>query len=80
MEKAITSLPKENFTKPAAVKDINPVLLGQFPKTDEPHSILHYINRKDPLGPPPQDPNNDPLYPFFEEGIKNWLSLSKTTP
>src|SRR3989344_2836369 len=74
MEKLLTSHPVENFTKPNVVQNINPVLLGEFPQTDPPHSILHYIDKSNPLGPPPQNPSNDPLYFFWEEGVKNYLS------
>ncbi len=73
MERLITSRPKETFVKPEPIQNINPILLGQFPPEDQPHSILHYIDRSDPLGPPPQNPNQDPLYLFWEESIKSWL-------
>ncbi len=38
------------------------------------HSILHYVDRADPLGSPPQDPNSDPYYEQWETGIKNWIA------
>ncbi len=72
MEKLLTSHPIENFTKPDLIQNINPILLGQFPAGDPPHSILYYINKDNPLGPAPQNPNDDILYPFWEEGIKKW--------
>ena len=73
MEKLLKSRPAETFTKPSAMQGINPVLLGQFPPDQEPHSILHYIDKNNPLGAPPQNPAQDPLYPFLEESIKNWI-------
>ncbi len=36
------------------------------------HSILHYINKKDPLGPVPNNPENDPQYVIWEEAIEKW--------
>jgi 1A family penicillin-binding protein len=36
------------------------------------HSILHYVNRNDPLGPPPTDPNIDPQYKYWEYGVQQW--------
>ena len=45
-----------------------------------PHCILHYVNREDPLGPSPENPNNDPLYKNWEEGVQTWFKKnSKAT-
>ncbi len=74
MEKLLKSNPVENFIKPDPIQNINPILLGQLPTGDPPHSILHYISKDNPLGPPPQNPENDPMYFFWEEGIKNWIA------
>ena len=79
MEKLLESHPVENFTKPDQIQNINPILLGSLPAGDPPHSILHYINKEDPLGPTPTDPNNDPMYPFWETAIQNWISNKSTT-
>ena len=65
--------PQENFTKPNLVQNTNPILLGQFPKGDAPHSILYYIDKDKPLVTIPQNSSTDLMLPFFEEAIKNWL-------
>ncbi|MFH1890949.1 MAG: transglycosylase domain-containing protein [Candidatus Kuenenbacteria bacterium] len=36
------------------------------------HSILHYVNKNNILGPVPEHPENDPNYETFEQGIKKW--------
>jgi len=36
------------------------------------HSILHYINKEDPLGPAPDSPEIDPQYLIWEEAINKW--------
>ncbi|MFA5155683.1 MAG: penicillin-binding protein [Patescibacteria group bacterium] len=38
------------------------------------HSILYYVNKDDPLGPPPADPAADPQFSLWEEAIKNWAA------
>jgi 1A family penicillin-binding protein len=43
------------------------------------HSILHYIDKDNPLGPTPVDPNRDPQYSRWEEGIKKWMEKNKIT-
>ncbi len=36
------------------------------------HTILHYIDRNDPMGPPPYAPGNDPQYANWEYGVQRW--------
>ena len=80
MEKLLTSKAPENFTKPTYLQNTNPILLGQLPPGEAPHSILHYIDKDDPIAPPPQNPNQDPMYIFWEEGIKNWINSQGILP
>lgn len=75
MEKMLEEYPVERFTKPDLPSNINPVLLGQLP-LDEPHSILYYIDKSNPLGPPSQNPGNDPMYFLWEEAVKNWFFIA----
>lgn len=77
MEKVLSQKPQEDFTKPE-ISSSNPILLGQLPPGDPPHSILHYIDRSNPTGPAPQDPMKDPMYLFWEEGIRIWLTPPAT--
>ena len=74
MEKLLATHPVEKFTKPEAIININPVLLGQFPENPS-HSLLHYINKNNPLGSAPQNPASDPMYFFWEAAIQNWLGV-----
>ena len=37
------------------------------------HSILHYVDKNNPQGPAPANPNIDPQYSRWEEGIRKWL-------
>ncbi len=39
----------------------------------QPHSILHYVNKDDPQGPAPEDPNSDPQYAIWEAAIQDWV-------
>lgn len=40
------------------------------------HSILHYIDKNNPLGPPPANPSLDPQYQNWEEAIAGWAMES----
>ncbi len=75
MQKLLSLHPAQNFTAPDPLQSPNPILLGQFPAGDPPHSILYYIDKSNPLGPPPQNPAQDPMYPFFEAAVQNYLGI-----
>lgn len=36
------------------------------------HNILHYVNKRDPLGPLPTNPAADPQYTNWEYGVQQW--------
>lgn len=75
MEKLLTSHPVENFTKPdPAPAGTKPVLLGQYPPQDPPHSILYYIDKNNPTGPAPTNPGADPMYPLWEAAVQNFTA------
>ncbi|HAO64872.1 TPA: hypothetical protein DCQ44_02720 [Candidatus Taylorbacteria bacterium] len=38
------------------------------------HSLLYYVNRGDPLGPPPSNPGNDSQFQSWEYGVRNWFA------
>lgn len=37
------------------------------------HSLLHYVDPADPLGPPPANPAQDDQYAAWEAGIADWI-------
>ncbi len=41
------------------------------------HSILHWVNKSDPLGPFPSNPAEDPQYAYWEYGVQNWYNTYK---
>lgn len=38
----------------------------------DPHCILHYVDKSDPLGPSPEDPAQDPQYELWESRVRKW--------
>jgi penicillin-binding protein 1C len=38
------------------------------------HSILYWVDKDDPLGPPPADPNADPQFKSWEYGVRLWAA------
>ena len=41
-------------------------------KFNQNHDILFYIDKNNPTGPPPQNPASDPMFQFWEDGVKKW--------
>ena len=44
------------------------------------HSILHWVDRNNPLGPTPYDPTRDPQYPYWEYAVRKWVSQNNMLP
>lgn len=42
------------------------------------HSVLHYINKNDPLGDAPQNPGDDSQYYNWEAALRDWITENKT--
>ncbi len=42
----------------------------------EPHDTLYWIDRRDPAGPPPERPGEDPQYPNWETAFSRWWAAS----
>ena len=76
MEYALTSYPKAGFEKPILIPTGKSVLDGEIIE-DNPHSILYYVNKDNPLDEYPEDPTLDPQYLWWEKGIENWLSIEE---
>jgi membrane peptidoglycan carboxypeptidase len=77
IHKVISANPVENFNSPSAITDRKPVLLGQLQPGDI-NTILYYVDKNNPLGPPPQNPASDPQYSPWQIGINNWLIKNPT--
>jgi 1A family penicillin-binding protein len=58
-----TEYTPENYIKEVTFKDY--------------HSILHYVDKNDPLGDDPADPEEDPQYRPWEEGVQRWMEENK---
>ncbi|MEX2144968.1 MAG: PBP1A family penicillin-binding protein [Candidatus Spechtbacterales bacterium] len=59
---------EEPFVSPDIPKTGKAVLDG----TVLPHSILRFVDKEDPLGPYPKNPQNDPLYLNWELPVQRW--------
>ncbi len=75
MEEALKKMPIENFEKPApAPTGIKPILRGQWAgNTGGVHSILYFVDKDDPLGQQPANPEKDSQFLNWETPVRQWV-------
>lgn len=44
----------------------------------QPHDILYYVNKDDPRGPYPTNPQDDPQFSVWEGAVQSWIERKKT--
>lgn len=69
-EEGNPKFPAEAFVAPDPRPREKPVLNGEYRINGEVHTILHYVDKSDPLGPPPT--NKDPMYRNWEAAVQRW--------
>lgn len=45
----------------------------------QPHAILYYVNKNDPRGPVPENPENDPQFNAWESRVQEWAKKNNIT-
>jgi 1A family penicillin-binding protein len=80
MDKILPGLAFESFIKPVEedLSTLKPVLRGEV--GGELHSILYWVDKNNPRGPIPSNPNNDPQFNNWEYAIKRWAALRTQQP
>lgn len=85
MKEALSKYAPEAFERPAPVESTSKPMLGgawnvtataggsSFPQA---HSILYYVDRKDPKGAIPSRPENDSQFENWEEGVTLWAQAN----
>ncbi|MHB1330689.1 MAG: transglycosylase domain-containing protein [Minisyncoccota bacterium] len=77
VDKILPKLPKENFISPPPVdQDLKPIMRGDW-QSGGAHSILHFVDKENPLGNTPINPANDSQYRNWENAIQSYLNASR---
>jgi len=87
MEECIKITPDEKFIPPAInYTGLKPILRGYWQGGETKivngqellninvHSILYWVDKNNPLGPTPFNPNRDPQFSLWEYPVQKWLS------
>lgn len=70
MKQALLTQNPEAFPEPDPVYTDKPMLSGTY---TEAHTILTYVNKSDPIGPAPINPQNDAQFNNWEAGVQAWV-------
>ena len=73
MRFAIEKYPGGNFIepKPQSEEDVNPIIKGEWNIDGEVHSILHWVDKNNPLNQP-SNPSRDSQYELWENPVALW--------
>ena len=72
MVEAMKNRTPEAFTRPDPVVAQKPILAGNYLAGNQIHTILYYVDRKNPTGPYPTNPDSDPQFQNWESGVLSW--------
>ncbi len=75
MTAALDHFPAESFAGADVPVTGKPVLDGAPTVNGEAHTILYYVDRSDPLGPPPSNPASDSQFSNWEYAVQAWVGL-----
>lgn len=77
MDIALPQIRNESFVPPLPDNpdDLQPILRGEVPtQNGDAHSILYWLDKNNPRGTKPRNPNQDPQFRLWEYGVTAWLS------
>lgn len=80
---ALSKKPASSFVSPSGIPEgTKSILTGnwQYTNDGQVHTILHWINKDNPLGAEPRNPSSDSQYWLWENAVRAWLGESSTNP
>ncbi|MDO8518198.1 MAG: transglycosylase domain-containing protein [bacterium] len=86
MAYALQKIPNQSFSRGEYTQSQKPALNGAWQTLGadgQVHEILYWVDRSDPSGPPPQNPNNDSQFQRWEIPVQTWVAqhgVPATTP
>lgn len=66
-------------TSQKVATSVTPPELQQEVILNNVHNILHWVDKNDPRGPIPQNPQKDSQYDYWEYGVRNWFAVWKNS-
>lgn len=73
MAEALKKYPVTYFAEPPGIPDsAPPALRGSYVGSTGVHDILYWVDKNDPLGPPPANPAGDGQFAYWEYPVQFW--------
>ena len=72
MKAALQEMPQEIFPAPEPYSATKPILKGNYIAGNQVHSILYFLDKDDPQGPIPTQPESDPQFSNWETPVIDW--------
>ena len=80
MAYALSKYPQAYFGEPSPISaSVPPLLRGNWQIPDGngnivPHDLLYWTDKRNPQGPPPANPAQDPQFAHWEYGVSSWYA------
>lgn len=74
MKEALKTTPSRPFINPDSRIPEKPILRGEYVVDGQIHNILYYVDKNNPLGPAPIEPQKDSQFINWETGVISWVS------
>lgn len=76
MSEALKNFEPEAFPRPEPIFPQKPILAGNYLAGNQIHSILYYIDKNNPAGPYPSNPEKDSQFENWEKGVLDWARIN----
>jgi 1A family penicillin-binding protein len=78
LNEALNNFPEEFFNRPEPSPEAGKLMLNgnYIGENNQVHDILYYVDKNNPLGPLPENPEIDSQFLNWEEPVKNWRPLT----
>jgi len=76
MSEALKNKTPEAFSRPDPTAPQKPILAGNYLAGNQIHTILYYVNRKNPTGSYPSNPESDSQFTNWETGVLSWAKTN----
>jgi 1A family penicillin-binding protein len=76
MQFALSKKPATSFVSPEGISEgTKPIISGnwQYTNDGQVHTILHWVDKNNPLGGEPRNPSSDSQYWLWENAVRSWL-------
>ncbi len=73
LAEALKEMPVETFPRPEVILVDKPILKGEYIINNEVHDILYYVDKDNPQGPAPLDPQNNLQFENWEKPVREWI-------